>query len=82
MEKIHDADGRSWISQSVSVGDYFKEYSAMVQKEKPVRDTTNLSSNWMMKHMGITDKDTFAKLLNVLNDFIEVLLHVHLLQVY
>ena len=67
MEKIHNADSRSWISQPVSVGDYFKEYSAMVQKEKPVRDTTNLTSNWMMKHMGITEKETFAKLEQVMD---------------
>ena len=67
MEKIHDADNRSWISQPVSVGEYFQEYSALVQSHKPVRDTTNLSSRWLMKHMGLQDQKLFAEVESVMD---------------
>ena len=67
MEKIHDADNRSWISKPVCVGQYFQDYSALVQKLKPVRDTSRLSSRWIMKHMGLEDQQVFAQLESVMD---------------
>ena len=67
MEKIHDADNRSWISKPVSVGEYFKEYSAMVHEQKPIRDTSNLSSKWLMKHMGLEDQKMFSEVESVMD---------------
>jgi len=67
MEKVHDSDNRSWISKAVCVGEYFKEYSTMVQEHKPVRDTTNLSSKWLMKHMGLEDQEMFSKVESVMD---------------
>ena len=50
MDRIHDPDGRAWISEPIVVGDYFKEFSDLVQEEKPLRDLKDLRSKWTMKH--------------------------------
>ena len=39
----------------------------MIEKEKPLRDTTNLKSKWTMKHMGLEDKELFAKVEEVMS---------------
>ena len=67
MEKIHDPDGRAWISERVTPGDYFKQFSQLVEGEKPLRDMSELSSKWTMKHMGLEDSDMFTKVEEVMN---------------
>jgi len=67
MDKIHDPDNRAWISESVVVGDYFREFSEMVEKEKPLRDVKDLKSKWTMKHIGLEDKELFSQLEEVMN---------------
>ena len=67
MDRIHDPDGRAWISEPIVVGDYFKEFSELVQAEKPLRDMKDLRSKWTMKHIGLEDKDLFNDVEEVMN---------------
>lgn len=66
MDKIHDPDGRPWISKPVKVKEYFKEISELVHNEKPRRDTTDIKGKWMMKSMGLENKDLFSQLEDVM----------------
>ena len=61
MDKIHDPEGRAWISEPIVVGDYFREYSELVEKEKPLVDMSGIRSKWTMKHMGMEDKELFSQ---------------------
>ena len=67
MDKIHDPDGRPWISAHSTPGDYFKEFSELVENEKPLRDLRDLRPKWTMKHMGLEDKELFDKVEEVMN---------------
>ena len=67
MDKIHDPDGRPWISKPVNVAEYFKEFSDKVQAEKPQRDMGDLKTKGMMKMMGLEDEELFKQVEEVMD---------------
>lgn len=67
MDKIHDPDGRPWISKPVNVAEYFKEFSEKVQSEKPQRDMSDLKTRGMMKLMGLEDEELFNQVEDVMD---------------
>ena len=48
MDKIHDPEGRAWISEPVVVGDYFREFSERVEREKPLIDMSGNAVFWLI----------------------------------
>jgi len=66
MDKIHDPANRSWISKPVKVDEYFNAFKEIVHNEKPLRDTSDLKAKWMMKSMGLDDRNLFSELEEVM----------------
>jgi len=66
MDKIHDPNNRSWISKPVKVEEYFNEFKEIVHNEKPLKDTSDLKAKWMMKSMGLEDRNLFSELEEVM----------------
>jgi hypothetical protein len=66
MDKVHDPDGRAWISQKINVGEYFEEMREKVTELKPVKDTRNVSAKTMMKMMGMEDQALFRQVEQVM----------------
>jgi len=67
MDKVHDPNSRPWISKPVNIDEYFSKFRDIVQEEKPVKDTSDLSSKWIMKSMGLEDKELFSQVEQVMN---------------
>jgi len=67
MDKVHDPNSRPWISKPVNIDEYFSKFRDIVQEEKPIKDTSDLSSKWIMKSMGLEDKELFSQVEQVMN---------------
>lgn len=68
MDKIHDPEGRAWISHKINLKNYFEEYQHLVEGYKPVVDMKDLKPKWMKKMVGLDDDKQRKLALNTTND--------------
>jgi len=67
MDRIHDPSARPWISDSIAVNEYFKEYSDVIKNEKPQKRTDDLKAKSIMKSMGLDDLELYKQVESVMD---------------